>query len=298
MEIQQLRHLLAAVRHGNLLKAAEVCNITQSGLSRSITSLEQRLGVPLLIRSAKGVKPTVFGASVLKHADLILHQVARSVDEVHAIHEGRMGNVSLGITQNYAHYLMPALLADFQAERPDIRLHVVTGGFLELIEKVANGSLDLAFGLIGALADHGELIIVPLREHYSRVVTRAAHPLAAASEVSTADLSAADWATLDGEGFQRNFVNFFNFRGHRVPTQVLRTDSIDLIRRFVLRRDVLTVLPADVVKEELENRTMTILPCDTPAEITQLGLILRPDSLIGPQVRLLTDRIEALFKQR
>jgi DNA-binding transcriptional LysR family regulator len=298
MEIQQLKHLLAAVRYGNLLKAAEVCNITQSGLSRSITSLEQRLGVPLLIRGAKGVKPTVYGTSVLKHAELILNQVARSVDEVHAIDQGRIGDVSLGITQNYAHYLMPSLLAEFQAERPDIRLHVVTGGFLELIEKVGNGSIDVAFGLIGAVEDHGELIIEPLREHYSRVVARAAHPLAGAAEVSAAELSAADWATLDGEGFQRNFVNFFDFRGHRVPTQVLRTDSIDLIRRFVLRRDVLTVLPADVVKEELESGAMTILPCDTPAEITQLGLILRPDSLIGPQVRLLTDRIKALFKQR
>ena len=298
MEIQQLKHLLAAARHGNLLKAAEVCNITQSGLSRSITSLEQRLGVPLLIRSAKGVKPTVFGTSVLTHAELILNQVARSVAEVQAIEQGRIGDVSLGITQNYAHYLMPALLADFQAERPDMRLHVVTGGFLELIEKVGNGSLDVAFGLIGTALEQGDLTIEPLREHYSRVVARAAHPLSQVPDVSVAELAAADWATLDGEGFQRNFVNFFDFRGHRIPTQVLRTDSIGLIRRFVLLRDVLTVLPADVVKEELEGGALVILPCETPAEITQLGLIFRPDSLVGPQVRLLTDRIKALFRQR
>jgi DNA-binding transcriptional LysR family regulator len=38
MEIQQLKHLRAAVQHGNLVKAAEASNITQSGLSRSITS--------------------------------------------------------------------------------------------------------------------------------------------------------------------------------------------------------------------------------------------------------------------
>ena len=45
MEIQQLRHLLAAVETGNLLKAADKSCISQSGLSRSIKSLEQRPGI-------------------------------------------------------------------------------------------------------------------------------------------------------------------------------------------------------------------------------------------------------------
>ncbi|MGA9867530.1 MAG: LysR family transcriptional regulator [Acetobacteraceae bacterium] len=298
MEFQQLRHLIAAARYGNLLKAAEMCNLTQSGLSRSVTSLEQRLGVPLLIRSAKGVKPTVFGESVIRRAELILNEVNRSVAEVAAIAQGRIGDVSLGITQNYAHYLMPTLLADFHAERPEIHMHVVTGGFLEVIGKVESSALDLGFGLIGAVEQRGELIIEPLREHYSRVVARSARPLAHAADVSVAELSAAHWATLDGEGFERNFINFFEFRGHRIPVQVLRTDSIDLIRRFALRRDVLTVLPADVVKEELESGTMTILACETQAETTRLGLIYRADSLVSPPVRLLAERIRALFHQR
>jgi DNA-binding transcriptional LysR family regulator len=298
MEFQQLRHLIAAVRYGNLLKAAEMCNITQSGLSRSITSLEQRLGVPLLTRSAKGVKPTIFGETLLKRAEFILNEVTRSANEVIAIAQGRIGDISLGITQNYAHYLMPALLADFQTERPDIRMHVVTGGFLELIEKVESGVLDFAFGLIGAVEQRGALIIEPLREHYSRVVARVGHPLARETEVSVADLAAAAWATLDGEGFQHNFANFFEFRGHRIPLQILRTDSIDLICRFVLRRDLLTVLPADVVKEELEAGAMAILSCETPAEITKLGLIFRVDSLLSPPVRLLVERIRTLMRQR
>ena len=293
VEIQQLKHLRAAVLHGNLVKAAEASNITQSGLSRSITSLEQRLGVPLLVRNARGVVPTVFGLSVLRRADLILHEVDRSVQEIHAIKEGRTGTLSLGITQNYAHYLIPGLLAAFQHERPDIRMRVTTGGFLELVEKVETGRLDLAFGLIGPLEATGELIIEPLREHYSRVIASATHPLATAAEVSVHDLAAARWATLDGEGFQRNFVNFFDLRGFPLPAQCLTTDSIDLIRRMVLATDLLTVLPANVVLPEIEAGTMVILPCDTPAETTQLGLILRAGSLITPQVRMIADRIRA-----
>jgi DNA-binding transcriptional LysR family regulator len=293
MEIQQLKHLRAAVQHGNLVKAAEASNITQSGLSRSITSLEQRLGVPLLHRTAKGVTPTVFGLSVLRHANLILTEVDRSIEELRAIEEGRIGELRLGITQNYAHYLIPTLLFEFQRDYPDIRLRVRTGGFLELVKMVSTNLLDLVFGLIGPVEESGDLIVKPLRDHYSRVVTSVEHTLAKASEVTPHDLAAARWAILDGEGFQRNFVNFFDMRGFRPPAQILTTDSIDLIRRFVLSANVLTILPANVVEDEIDRGRMVILSCDTPAEITQLGLIFRAGSLVTPQVRLITERIRA-----
>ena len=90
MEVQQLRHLLAAVRYGNLLKAAEEIHISQSGLSRSIKSLETRLGVPLLIRKSKGVEPTVFGLSVINRAKVIINEVARAVEEIKAIEAARI----------------------------------------------------------------------------------------------------------------------------------------------------------------------------------------------------------------
>jgi DNA-binding transcriptional LysR family regulator len=296
VEIQQLKYLLAAVRHGNFVKAAEASNITQSGLSRSITTLEQRLGVPLLVRTATGVTPTVFGLSVLRRANLILNEVERATHEIRAIEEGRTGDVSIGITQNYAHYFIPGLLAEFQRDRPDIRVRVMTGGFIDLSRSVAAGELDFAFGLIGPIEVPDDLIIEPLREHYARVVANASHPLATALEVTVEDLAAARWATLTGEGFQRNFVDFFTMRGQPQPTQTLTTDSIDLIRRIVLTTDMLTVLPANVVLAEVEAGNIVILPCDTPAEVTQIGLVFRPSSLIAPPVRMLTEAIRAAMR--
>ena len=291
MEIQQLKHLIAAVQHGNLLKAAEASNITQSGLSRSISTLEHRLGVPLLNRSTKGVEPTAYGRSVIQRAHVILNEVNRSIDEVRAIEQGRTGTVSLGITQNYALYLVPGLLTALHAERPLLRFRVVTGGFMELIGMVRAGEVDLMFGLLGRAEDAGELSVTLLRDHYSRVIARAGHPLLAQPEVSLHDLSAACWAALIGEGFQRGFANFFEMRGFRVPNQALQTDSIHLIRRFVLGSDALTVLPPNVVNDEIDEGTLAILPCDTPAEATQLALIQRAGCLVTPQVQLVVDRI-------
>ncbi len=294
MEVQQLRHLIAAVQFGNLLRAAQECNISQSGLSRSIKSLETRLGVQLLLRKSKGVEPTIFGVSVIQRARIILNEVNRSVAEVRALESANVGDVAIGITQNYAHYFIPDILAEVHAARPDVRVTVSTGGFLDLLEGVRTGLLDFGFGLLGPMEETSELIVAPLREHHSRVLARRGHPLTlCAGEVTPEQLAGARWAVLSGEGFQRSFASYFSTRGLRIPGQTFKTDSIELIRKLIARADILTVLPPDVVLDQVEAGALVILDCDAPAEETQVGLIFRDDGLVTPQTKLIADRIRA-----
>jgi DNA-binding transcriptional LysR family regulator len=291
MEIQQLRHLVAAVDCGNLLKAADECNISQSGLSRSISSLEDRLGVELLVRKSKGVEPTIFGLSVVQRARLILNEVSRSIEELRAIQAAEIGDVAIGITQNYGHYLIPEILADLYHAHPGIRVRVVTGGFLDLVGQLKTGAVDFVFGLLGTMEVSDEIELEALREHHSKVVARTAHPLVAKTEVTPEDLAAARWATLSGVGFQRNFMDYFSTHGLTPPVQVLKTDSIALIRRFILGADLLAVLPPDIVSDSLDAGLLTILDCEAPAEETTIGFVFRNHGLVTPHSRQIVERI-------
>jgi DNA-binding transcriptional LysR family regulator len=284
MEIQQLRHLIAAVHWGNLVRAAEECNISQSGLSRSIKSLEDRLGVQLLNRMAKGVEPTIYGRVFVRRAHLIVNEVGRSVGEIRALSAAETGEVTFGITQNYGKYFIPDLLSGLYASNPGMRVTVVTGGFRDLVEMLAVGSIEFGFGLLGSVGAESDIYVEPLREHYSRVIARRAHPLALRNqEVTPEELSQAHWALLSGEFFQKNFSDYFTGQGLKSPVQVLRTDSIDLIYKSLFGADVLSVLPPDLVGEELEKGILTILNCDAPAEQTHAGLIFRNRSMVSPQ---------------
>jgi DNA-binding transcriptional LysR family regulator len=296
MEIQQLRHLVAAVDCGNLLKAAAECGISQSGLSRSIQSLEERLGVELLTRKAKGVEPTIYGRSIVQRARLILNEVNRSLDELRAIQAARFGDVTVGVTQNYGHYLIPEVLIDLYAAHPDIRVTVITGGFLDLVERLTIGAIDFAFGLLGNVEQTGEIRIEALREHYSKVVARASHPLAShTEEITASELASARWATLRSTGFQHNFIDYFLSRKLPAPVQVLKTDSISLITRLVVSTDLLTVLPAPIVRDSIDAGTLTILDCEAPAEQSVVGLMFRSQGLITPQSLEIIERIRKHF---
>ena len=294
MLFRSLRHLVAAIQCGNLVKAAEECNISQSGLSRSVRSLEERLGVPLLVRNSKGVEPTVYGRSMAKRAHLILNEVKRSIDEIRAIQASEGGDVSFGVTQNYGYYVIPEILAEMNLAYPGVRISVVTGGFLELVEQLKSGTIEFAFGLIGPIEEDPDISVQPLRDHHSRVVARRNHPLATRSmEVTPEELGRARWATLRGDGFQKIFSAYFAVHGLKPPTQTVQTDSIALIRQLVATSDLLAVLPPDIIQDGVTDEAFSIINCHPPAEQTQVGLLFRRDSFVTPQSQQVIDRIRS-----
>jgi DNA-binding transcriptional LysR family regulator len=290
MEIQQLKHLVAAVEAGNLLKAADDCCLSQSGLSRSIKSLETTLGVPLLIRGPKGVEPTVYGLSVIRRARMILNEVAKTRDEVKAIAQARIGEVKLGITQNYASYLVPELIAGLRRERPGLRFTIVTDGFVELLALLKTETIDFAFGLIGQIHRNDGIVIEPLRAHRSRVFCGRNHPLAGRGSATLEELHHAQWVMLNSEGVQRGFGTFFESRGMSVPGQVIRTNNVDLLRHLLDDSDLLTVLPIEVVEHEVAAGRIVPLECETPVAQTKVGLFYREGGLLTPQAQLVIDR--------
>ncbi len=289
MEIQQLKHLLAAAEHHNLLRAAESSFISQSGLSRSVRALEDRLGVPLLIRGPKGVEPTIYGHAVMRRARVILNEVAKTVKEIREIEQARVGEVTFGITPNYATYLVPQLLAELHRERPGLHVTVITDGFIELMARVKTESIDFAFGLIGQIRRSDGLAIEAIRAHRSRVMAKADHPLALKDKVTCEDLAHAEWAMLNGEGVQRSFGLFFQTRGLPVPAQVLRSNSISLIRQMVKDSNTISILPMEVVERDLAEGTVVVLDCETPVEQTRVGVFYREDGLLTPQAELVID---------
>lgn len=297
MEIQQLRHLMAAATHGNLLKAAEESCISQSGLSRSIKSLEDRLGVPLLDRKPKGVEPTVYGLSVLRRAQVILNEVQRSIEELRAIEEARFGHVTIGVTQNYANYVVPEILVAVRRERPALRLKVLTGGFLELISMINTEAIDFGFGIIGSLMQDDGIVVERLRAHQSKVFVRVGHPLAGTGPVSVAALAEADWMMLTSTAVQRGFAAFFERRGLMTPSQSLTTDSLHLIRSCLRHSDALTILPAEAAARDVGDGLIVELECDTPVEDSQIGFFHRRGGVLTPQAQYLLDHFRSALGQ-
>jgi len=68
MEFSQVKYFIIAAQTQNLTKAAQILSITQSALSKSISNLEDELGVQLFDRAGKRVILNESGRKFLSHA--------------------------------------------------------------------------------------------------------------------------------------------------------------------------------------------------------------------------------------
>ncbi|MDO4290039.1 MAG: LysR family transcriptional regulator [Eggerthellaceae bacterium] len=75
MEINQLRHLVAAAREKSFTKAAGLCFTTRQSVARSIRELETELGSPLFAREGNAMILTTVGEVAVEQAQSILDAV-------------------------------------------------------------------------------------------------------------------------------------------------------------------------------------------------------------------------------
>ena len=287
MEIQQLRHFIAAVKYGNIGRAAVELGISQSGISRSIRNLETLLGVPLLVRSAHGVEPTRYGDALLPRAHRILNEEQHAVEELSRIGHATSGLLRIGVMTNYTNNLVPNIVFDLLREHPQLDAVMVSDEFGTLVDRLRAGQVDLLFGLLNSAVQFDEFRLSRLYTSQSDVVCPATHPLAAKAQPTIEELSQASWVMPASPGFQQTFESFFQVRGHRPPRQVLISNSAALLAQGLYGLNALTVMTREQSQAEVAAGNLTRLVCETPGGRVVAGILYRANTVVSPAMRQL-----------
>jgi LysR family transcriptional regulator, nitrogen assimilation regulatory protein len=144
MQFRQLRYFVKIVEAGSFSRAASVVHVAQPALSQQVAELEERLGVALLQRSARGVRPTAAGEILYKEASAILHQLDQLPSVVRSSNGDPEGTVSLGFVSSLAPRFVGCILEECRTALPKVTLRVSDGDSLDLESKIASASVDIA----------------------------------------------------------------------------------------------------------------------------------------------------------
>lgn len=189
MDLRQLEYLVAVVDAGGFTRAARRVGISQSGVSAQIRRLEQELGVELVDRSTRTVRPTPAGEDVLKHARAALAAAAavrEAADQAAGLLRGRL---TVGMVTGCTIAPFFDGLARFHAAHPGIELAVTEGASADLMASVRAGDLDLALVGVAGAPPEGLSSFTVARESLAAMVSPT-HPLADGDRVPLAELSA------------------------------------------------------------------------------------------------------------
>lgn len=144
MQFRQLRYFVKIVEAGSFSRAATTIHVAQPALSQQIADLEARLGISLLQRSARGVRPTAAGEVLYREASAIIKQVELLPGIIKSSSGEPEGTVSLGIAGSLAPKVVGGILEESRTALPKITLKFSDGDSGSLESKVSSNTLDLA----------------------------------------------------------------------------------------------------------------------------------------------------------
>ena len=172
--------------HRNFSRAAALLHLAQPTVSQQIQALEEEYGTRLLDRTSKSVALTAAGRALYAQAGAVLRQCAELRRAVLQAAGSVSGPLTLGASQTIGEYILPRLIAAFQADHPGVTVRLQIHNTEQIESLVQAGQLDLA--LVEGPLESQELLQAAFLEDHLVVIAPPDHPWRDRSSISLADL--------------------------------------------------------------------------------------------------------------
>ena len=198
MEFKHLRTFVEVARLGGFTPAANSLHISQSAVSKQVAQLEHSLGTPLFDRLGSHVRLTAAGNVVLQRAEGMLRLHRELLSELDDLSHLTRGELRLGLPLLGSNTLFAGLFAEYRRRYPNIQVHLVEEGSLNIEQAVLSGDLELG----GSLTPKNPAFAYqPFCDEPLDVMLAADHPLAEGPGVRLEQLADTPFLL-----YQRSFV--------------------------------------------------------------------------------------------
>jgi LysR family nitrogen assimilation transcriptional regulator len=269
MDIQRLRAFLYAAQLGSISRAATQLRIAQPALSRQIQKLEEELGVALLVRQGRGVRPTEAGAMLVRKGEPLLRQIQDTADEVVASAGVATGTVGFAVPPGAGKTLGPSLVMRYRERCPNVTLRIMSGLSGQIRQWLVNGQVDVALMHNPSRLPDVTLRPILAEDHYviappSAAMAKLPRGLRALPRIfHTEDLARLPLILPGRPHSLRVFVEEIAAR-HGLALDVLEVENLELIKTLVEAGVGFSVMAFNAVQSEVKRRTLRAIPLDPP----------------------------------
>ncbi|MFY0992471.1 LysR family transcriptional regulator [Halomonas sp. C05BenzN] len=270
ISIRQLKAFIEVAASGSFIEASEKLHLSQPALSLSIKKLEGVVGGALFNRSRKGIQLTPEGKRFLPVARRLVGDWDTALDDVSRLFSKQVGRVSVAALPTLAAGFLPAVLADFKRQYPNLEISVHDLLASQIDELVSEGRADI--GLSVRPRNREAMHFEPLIEDHFVAVCPTGHPLLQQEEVSWHDLLGYPIIDLDRMSSTRQAIERVLGDLEREMDLFCEVSQIGTVGRMVAAGLGVSALPSlsflQISKEGLGWR-----PLVSPRVPRELGII-------------------------
>lgn len=280
---RHLEILAAIVDHGGLTEGAEALGKSQPSISRTLSQLESRIGAPLFHPGRRPLKPTDLGMSLAVLGRAVREATRTAGQEVDRFRTGHTGFVRVGGTPVFMDGVIAALIARFQQHMPDVLVEQSYGYADALVERLRNGTLDLAIVPLQQGQVPDDLRFQPILSGQNVIACRTGHPLLRKKSVTLPDISQYAWiAPPTDSPLYRDLQRALARIGAKDFRINFSGGSLASVVSVLAGSDNLTVLPYSVVFEMKAQNQISALPLEIGHPDRMLGVLSNDAAIRNP----------------
>ncbi|MGO4387826.1 LysR family transcriptional regulator [Microvirga sp. 2YAF29] len=284
METRFLETFVQVVQLGSLAEASRRLGITPAAVAQRITALEEEIGMPLLVRAGRRVKPTEAGRSILEHSSRVLSDVRRLrflAQQDQASGELRLGAISTALTG----MLPPALRFIFD-NMPNMEVFLLPGTSADLYQSLMDEKIDAAILVRPPFPIPKTLEWKTLRSEKLILMAPRAFKEADPHEL----LRSQPFIRYDRSNWGGRLVDHYLQQNGILPRDWLELDSLEAIAVMVANGLGVSLLPDWSAPWQ---ETMNIVRLDMPEKSAsrEVGLLWPRNAPAGRLVQIILDAL-------
>ena len=298
LKLRDLRVMRAVAESGGMARAAEKLGITHPVVSKTVSDLEETLGVRLFDRSVRGVTLTAYGQALLDCSGAVFDELRQGLERIEHLADATAGELRLGCPDIMTAGVIPPLVEGFLGRYPKVRLHIMhaetaLGQFNALRER----RVDLLIGRLPGQFLEEDLEAEALLDESFIAVAGSQSPWARRRRLALAELVDEPWILPPYDSVPGALIaQIFRASGVEPPRPSVATLSANLTAALVGTGKFVGLLPNSVAHFSARRLSLKTLPVELPPTQIRVSVITMRKRSLTPVAQLFVNTARELVK--
>lgn len=294
INLELYRIFCEVAKCGNITKAAENLFVSQSAVSQAIKQIENKIGLSLFSRSARGVQLTHEGKVLFSYADNAISLIENAQKKLVNMKNLNAGEIYIGASDTVCTlYLLP-LLQKFNTEYPDIHISVINCTTKKSISLLKSGAVDLSFINLPIEEDQ-TLEIMPVMPIHDCFVAGAKYKFLSDSVLSLQDMQKYPLIMLEKASNSRRQMDIFLKERSLEIEPALEFTNLALLAEFAKIGLGIAVTLKEAVQDDINRRNLFELHFDQELPERQIALVQMKNVSLSAAASAFKDAILSSF---
>ncbi|MBR2595995.1 MAG: LysR family transcriptional regulator [Solobacterium sp.] len=288
--ISELIYFLKTAELQNVTKAAQELHIMQPSLSRSISALEDDLGVQLFDRTGRNVVLNRYGEIVQSYASRIINLLNTMQNELN--NEKGIGDKTITVSFSSASTHLAVLISDFNKTFPDIHFDILQHSPRELNNYAKQSDLTIFSSSVPISNDH---TVILLEENLLLAVPEN-DPAAGLTDVRLSDFADHGFIAMQKWNDLRTITDYYCKMADFVPQILLESDSPHTVREFIKAGIGVAFVP-EITWSEVSGENISLKRIQSPSCVRYICLSWNPTGYLSAHAARFRDFLINHFEE-